>query len=309
MSGIGWHIFAFSAIGIFLIVIVYRTIAIIRLPIHLRWELAPIPHEKGKNRYGGSYLEEHEWWQKAQQKTSIAPIVYMAKEIFLFRGVWQHNKLLWLFSLSMHLGIYLIILMFLLMLVNALLINYQASSSALDAFKGITNVVSFCGYLLGRTGALGLIVMRIFYADLRSFSTTATYFRLLFLAAVFISGALARAGSGDFTYEMSMFIKGLITLDSNITVSVTLAVHIIISLLFLMYLPMTDMIHFIAKYFTYHDVRWNDEPVNEKMEKEVRSLLKQPVRWAADHVKADGRKTWEEVTTEEVSDDEKPQVD
>ena len=27
------------------------------------------------------------------------------------------------------------------------------------------------------------------------------------------------------------------------------------------------------------------------------------------HVKADGRKTWEDVTTEEVSDDEKPQVD
>jgi len=57
MSGIVWHIFAFGAIRIFLIVITYRTLAIIRLPVHLRWELAPIPHEKGKSRYGGSYLE------------------------------------------------------------------------------------------------------------------------------------------------------------------------------------------------------------------------------------------------------------
>ena len=47
MSGIVWHIFAFGTIGIFLIVITYRTLAIIRLPVHLRWELAPIPPEKG----------------------------------------------------------------------------------------------------------------------------------------------------------------------------------------------------------------------------------------------------------------------
>ena len=50
MSGIIWHIFAFGAIAIFLAVAIYRTLAIVRLPIHLRWELAPIPHEKGKGR-------------------------------------------------------------------------------------------------------------------------------------------------------------------------------------------------------------------------------------------------------------------
>ena len=109
MSGIVWHIFTFGAIGIFLIVITYRTLAIIRLPVHLRWELAPIPHEKGKGRYGGSYLEEYEWWNKPQHRSRIAPIIYMAKEIFLLRGVWKHNRALWPFTFSLHMGIYLIV--------------------------------------------------------------------------------------------------------------------------------------------------------------------------------------------------------
>ncbi len=83
MSGITWHIFTYGAIGICLIVAAYRVIKIMRLPVHLRWELAPVPHEKGKNRYGGSYLEEFDWWKKSFKKDHIAPVIYMAKEIFL----------------------------------------------------------------------------------------------------------------------------------------------------------------------------------------------------------------------------------
>ena len=58
---------------------------------------------------------------------------------------------------------------------------------------------------------------------------------------------------------MSLFTRNLLTLDSAITVATPLAVHLIISLLFLIYLPLTDMAHFITKYFTYHAVRWNDD--------------------------------------------------
>ena len=102
---------------------------------------------------------------------------------------------------------------------------------------------------------------------------------------------------------MSLFVKGLITLDSGISVSVTMSVHLIISLLFLIYLPLTDMIHFIAKYFTYHEIRWNDAPQDERMEKEVHGLLAQPVSWSATHIKADGKKNWVDVTTEKMSDE------
>ena len=303
MSGIVWHIFAFGVIGIFLIVITCRTLAIIRLPVHLRWELAPIPHEKGKSRYGGSYLEEYEWWNKSQPRSRIAPIIYMAREIFLLRGVWEHNRTLWPFTFSLHLGIYLVVGMLFWQVVNALLIMVQSPLSILDFSLGMASVFALGGYLLGSLGAIGLILKRAFDANLRPFNTLSRYFNLLFLSAVFISGGYAWLHTADFISVMSLFIKRLITFEAGVTVPFPLSLHLVISLLFMMYLPLTDMIHFIAKYFTYHEIRWNDAPQDEKMEKALSVLLAQPVTWSAPHVKADGQKNWVDIATAEMSDE------
>jgi nitrate reductase gamma subunit len=303
MSGIVWHILVFGAIGIFLIVVTYRTLAIVRLPVHLRWELAPIPHEKGKGQYGGSYLEEYEWWKKPRRRSRIAPIIYMAKEIFLLRGVWEHNRALWPLTFAFHTGIYLIVGMLLLSVINAVFIIAEVPLYVLNVSLGIASVFALGGYLLGSLGAIGLILKRAFDSNLRPFNTFATYFNLLLLGAVFISGAYAWFSSPDFASEMSLFIKGLITLDAGVTLTFSLSLHIVISLLFILYLPWTDMIHFIAKYFTYHEIRWNDAPQDEKMERELRGLLAQPVSWSAAHVKADGKKNWVDITTKKTSDE------
>jgi hypothetical protein len=63
------------------------------------------------------------------------------------------------------------------------------------------------------------------------------------------------------------------------------------------------MIHFIAKYFTYHAVRWDDQPKNEKMKGKLRRLLSQPVSWSAAHVEADSKKSWVELTTKKTKDE------
>ena len=110
--------------------------------------------------------------------------------------------------------------------------------------------------------------------------------------------------SRDFISEMGFFIGSLITFDSSITIAFPLSLHIVISLLFLVYLPLTDMIHFVAKYFTYHEIRWNDAPRDEKMEKELRGLLAQPITWSATHAKAGGKRSWVDVATAEMSDEE-----
>jgi len=306
MSGIFWHIFTFSAVCIFLILIVYRIISIVRLPVHLRWELAPIPHEKGKAKYGGSYLEEYEWWQKPRRKSRIAPIIYMAKEIFLLKGVWKNNRSLWPFSFALHTGIYFFILTLILHLINALFIITGTPLYVLNVFKDIAAVAAVMGYILGSLGAVGLIFKRALDADLRLFSSFSTYFRLVFLAAVFISGAFAWFYSGDFASEASLFVKRLITLDAGITVTLPLAAHIIISLLFIIYLPLTDMVHFITKYFTYHAVRWDDEPQDKAMEEELSGLINQPVNWSAAHVKSDGKKDWADIVAGESGEKEKP---
>lgn len=56
MYGIIWFFYVWCD-WYFLLVITYRILAIIKLPVHLRWELAPIPHEKGKGQYGRPHID------------------------------------------------------------------------------------------------------------------------------------------------------------------------------------------------------------------------------------------------------------
>jgi len=303
MSGIFWHIGVFGVLAVFLIVTIYRAWSLARLPVHLRWELAPIPHEKGKGKYGGSYLEEYEWWKKRRQKSFFAPLRYMAVEILLLRGVWRHNRKLWPLTFAFHGGIYLVFAMLLLSIVNAIFIITGVPTAVLDVFLVITSVVALAGYLLGGLGAISLILKRILDADLRSFNSTSKYFNLAFLAAVFASGAYSWFATPDFALTMSQFIKGLVTLDTGVTVAFPLSLHVILASLFFLYLPWTDMIHFVAKYFTYHEVKWNDSPKDARMEKELQGLLSQPVSWSAEHIKADGKKSWVDLTTKKKNDE------
>lgn len=297
MSGIFWHIGVFGVLAVFLIVTIYRAIAIARMPVHLRWELAPIPHEKDKMKWGGSYLEDYEWWQKRQKKSFFAPLKYMAIEILSLRGVWRHNLKLWPLTFAFHTGIYLVFLMLLLSILNAIFIITGVSASVLDVFIIITSVVALAGYLLGGLGAISLLLKRILDSDLRAFSSTAKYFNLAFLAAVFISGAYSWFAIPDFALTFSQFIKGLVTLDTGVSVAFPLSLHVILASLFFLYLPFTDMIHFVAKYFTYHEIKWDDSTKDARMEKELEGLLAQPVSWSAEHIKADGRKSWADLTT------------
>jgi hypothetical protein len=57
------------------------------------------------------------------------------------------------------------------------------------------------------------------------------------------------------------------------------------------------MMHLFAKYFTYHDVRWEDEQnvKGSKLEKKVKEALNFGVSWSAPHMKTG--KTWAEVAT------------
>ncbi len=293
MTGIFWSAFILSVIFIFVVIAVYRILTIIRLPVHLRWELAPIPHEKAKGGYGGSYLEEYEWWRKPRRRSHIPSIIYMLQEIFLMRGIWKNNRSLWSFSLLLHTGIYLFVITLLLYIINAIFIVTGVPDSILNVFQKITSVAALAGYIAGGLGAISLILKHRLDSNYRPFTTFSMYFRLTFLGAVFISGIWAWATSVAFASETSQFVKNLITLNSGITAAPPLAAHIIISLLFIIYLPFTDMLHFITKYFTYHAVRWNDELINERMDEKLRELMTQPIDWSAPH--AGSGKSWAEI--------------
>ena len=158
------------------------------------------------------------------------------------------------------------------------------------------------GYALGAFGAVGLFVTRVSNPRLRAFTSPAAMFNLVLLFAVFASGGCALVASGYFV-EILKFVKALLTADFDLASAIPgiLAAHLVLTLVFLAYLPFSQMIHFVAKYFTYHNVRWDDEPLTPggRLEREVLELLKQPVTWSGPHLNADGKKNWVDIVCEE----------
>jgi hypothetical protein len=80
-------------------------------------------------------------------------------------------------------------------------------------------------------------------------------------------------------------------------VSPLLAAQMGVATLFLLYLPATRMVHFFSKYFTYHEVRWDDRPreAGSALDRRLREALDFGVDWSAAHVRTG--KTWAEVAT------------
>lgn len=307
MSGVALLPIAYVSLAISAAVVLYRTVQMARRPMHLRWELSPIPHEKGKAEHGGSYFEEFEWWTKKPEKSFVNEAVFMFKEIVFLKAVWEHFPRLWCFSFPFHTGMYLLIVAAVPLVVGAVLNLAGVPTAEWAWMNKLVVILAAVGSLLGGLGALGLLISRLTDHRLRAVQTGITLFNLAFLVAVFLTGGIALIVFSDFTQQLTTFVQALLTADISIQTPAVLAVHLVLVFLFLAYLPFTQMLHFVAKYFTYHRVRWDDRAMTpgSPMEKEVTELLQQPVTWSAPHLKADGKKNWVDI----VTDTEKPEKD
>ena len=292
----------YSLSAVFLVVFLYRAIRIARLPVHLRWELAPVPHEKSKSHYGGSYLEEFEWWTKPREKSLAKELTYMFQEIVFLKSVWEHNRRLWKFSFPFHFGMYLLIAGVPLLLLGVILELFTVPISDWAGLLTAVSILAGAGFVLGGVGAVGLLVSRLSDPRLKPYTTPVSLFNLVLLLAVFASGGYALLAVDDFVVRLSGFGQAVLTADLSIETPSALAVHLVLALLFLAYLPFSQMMHFVAKYFTYHQVRWDDKPLapGGRLEREVQGLLNQPVTWSGPHLKADGKKNWVDIATEET---------
>ena len=306
MSGVALLSIGYASLAVFAAVMLFRTVSMVRRPVHLRWELAPIPHEKGKGTYGGSYFEEFEWWTKTPEKSHLNEAVYMFQEIVFLKAVWEHFRRLWWFSFPFHFGMYLLIVAGIPVLFGAVLGLLGTSTADWGWLNKLVVALAWCGCLLGGLGAAGLLISRLTDPRLRAVQTGITLFNLAFLIVVFVSGGLALFAFNDFSQRLTAFVQALLTADSSVQMPAVLAVHLVLTFLFLAYLPFTQMLHFVAKYFTYHRVRWDDRAMTpgSPMEKEVSGLLQQPVTWSAEHLGADGKKNWVDIVTDKEKDAE-----
>ena len=78
----GLQVLFYISTLVFVVGVVYKGVKMARMPLHLRWDLYPIPHEGGgKGKYGGSYYEEVEWWTKPANIAISNEMKEAAKEI------------------------------------------------------------------------------------------------------------------------------------------------------------------------------------------------------------------------------------
>lgn len=297
------QLITYAAVVIGIVAMAVKVFRYASAPESMRWELYPVPHEKGRADYGGSYLEELDWWTKKRQSDMFNELKEMAEEILLLKGVFHNNKSVWTWSLPFHGGMYIGIGWLVMLIFGAILsVNGVEVGAAAGGFGGIvhlvTIVIGYAAMILTGIGALGLFFWRMGSKFQRRYSSPIEYFNLIFFDAVVVV-ALINHITNDPGFEILRgYFAALISFSPAASMPAAMQVEVIIGSILLAYIPLTRMSHFVAKYFLYHAVRWNDEP-NErgsKIEAHIIKSLSQKVGWSAPHMHTG--KTWGEVITE-----------
>lgn len=299
MMGIlqAWALLTLAA---FILGNLYKALRYARMPMHVRWELYPVAHEKGKVSYGGSYFEEPEWWLKPREVSRIGEVKTIAEEVLTLKAVREHNPRLWFSSLCFHYGLYLLFVLGAGVVVGALAKAAGISSLAPLSGGRLLSVWGGTGLILATVGCIGLLARRLGSGELRRASTPADFLHLWLLLAVFLV-SLGNWIFADRAFEIAgAFVGGIISLSPVSALPVWFTLQMVLLGLFLAYLPWSHMTHFFAKYFTWHSVRWDDEPnvAGKTFAAEAGRLLMRPVHWSAPHIKGDGHKTWADIAGE-----------
>jgi len=291
----------YASASVFACACLFRAVRYARIPIHLRWELYPVPHEEPERvKHGGSYFETGDWWKAPRRFSLAGELRFMIPEMLFLKGLWEFNRKLWYRSFVFHFGLYLLIATLGIAVVGALfylLAPTWMAAGWVGLFQISCKITGAAGSLLAVVGSLALAHHRLRDPGLRIYTTAGDLLNLAFFSIALLvlsAGYLARGPSAP---DLLAFARGLITFDPNLEVPVPFASGLLLAALLVAYVPLTHMSHFIAKFFTYHSIRWDDAPNRRggKLEAKIAEYLTYRPTWSAAHLAADGRKTWAEV--------------
>jgi nitrate reductase gamma subunit len=277
-----------------------RAVWYARAPIHLRWELYPVPHEDPtRAAHGGSYFEQSEWWRSNRSFNLAGELRVMLPEMLFLNALREFNRPLWFRSFPFHFGLYLLAAACILALSAAL-----ATVAGRPPTEGLGRAAAWLGAATGGAGAvlaiggaLALLHRRLVDPALRAYTAPADVFNLSFFV---VALGLLGAGYGwraDGTAGPVRILVGLLSWDASVRVSLLFAIGIVASASLAAYIPLTHMSHFVGKYFTYHAVRWDDGPTRDDRRTAAalaRYLALKPT-WSAPHLGADGVKSWAQI--------------
>jgi nitrate reductase gamma subunit len=297
------YIAVYAGLLIFVVGCIRRVREYASLPIHLRWELYPVPHEEpDRVAHGGSYFESGNWWSKPRRANPAGELRVMLPEILFLKGLWEFNRRLWLPSFLFHWGLYLSIATGALCAgsVGLLILAPSLNSTRLwPIVVGVYHLTGYAGAGFTILGAALLLVRRATAPEMKNYTKAADFFNLaLFIIAftVLLAGYILRPVGAS---GISTLVTGLARFDTTVHVGTVFGAGLVLVSMVVAYIPFTHMAHFIAKYFTYHAVRWDDQPNvrGSSIESKIAEYLTYRPTWSAAHVGADGKKNWVEVAT------------
>jgi nitrate reductase gamma subunit len=281
------------------------------MPVHLRWELYPVGQKKVHSS-GGSYLESLNWRTKRRKKSLFSELRFIADEILFFRMYYRHKRGYWFSVYPFHLGIFLLFVWLVLLFAGAVMSVAGLTTVGIDGnLSGrilfyLTLVSGSVGFMFAIIGCTGLLIRRYIDDDLKLYTSPKEYFTLYFMLLTFLSGIFAWLFF-DFSFDtIRGFMMSLVSFTPVQTMNPATYINILLICLFLLYAPFTRMMHFLAKYFSFHSVRWDDVPnlSGSKIRKKVEKQLNFVLTWSASQVPK-GKK-WSEVVSghEKIAENE-----
>jgi nitrate reductase gamma subunit len=265
-----------------LLVFVVKTIMVWRryagMPRHLRWELHPTPREEVSHNRN---LEEG-----GGASTILAEVCYAAREGLLFQQCFKSNKSLWYVTYPFHLGVFLSSLWFVLLFLRTPFgaVDFRWPARVLDIAIIFSGAV---GLILGTVGCMGLLVKRLFDPGLSVYTSLREYLNLCVILLMFVFGLATWIGPDrDFALSRA-YVYSLVTLSAPPGVDWLFGAAIVLLSAFIAFLPFGSLRHGIAKFFTYHRVRWDDEPNirGGELEAIIQSQLNRRMTWQAPHAR------------------------
>lgn len=269
--------FVFVIIGLagFVVLTAVKAWKYAHLPVHSRVELYPVPKEgDGRGKYGGSYFEEEDWWEKPRRLDPVYEVVDIMQEMLLISKLFKHQRSLWWASYAFHLGIYVMFGWSLLLLLT---VFWNPEFLVVG-----TAVVGAVGFALSTIGAVLLPARRAVDESLRAYTPPQEYFNILLILATLVTGIAAwTLFASPFDVARSVF-----AFDAAPLPPVVVA-HLVLLGIMLLYIPLSKMSHYVGKFFAFHKVLWDNDPnvagskVAAMAEREAAGPA--PAAWSAPH--------------------------
>lgn len=253
------------------------------MQIHARLDLYPVPKEgAGRAAYGGSYMEEPQWWNKPRHIDRLNEAVEIFKEMVLIKKLFVNQRSLWWASYAMHLGIYVMLGWSVLLLITVFWHPVP--------YVMVTQVVGVVGFALCIVGCALLLVRRATDPVLKKYTTPLEYCNIALLLAVLLTGACAWLFVAS-PYEVAAQV---FTLNPGGMAPFVL-VHLVLLGVMFTYIPLSKMSHYVGKFFAYHKVLWDNDPnlPNSAVERRFEDAAAHPARtrWSADQAQSASSKT------------------